>query len=317
MPLSAVIDYRGFRVLAMSLVPVGRRTLAYGSDDGGRTVHDDNPTLSRKMRDAAQLLNLAGHSCGVRQQKFLFAPCDIEGHLGTDGRMYVLDFARVFPPETPTIDGGAPRYRGGHLYRLLRPELVKQFEGGPLSSDAFSGFGQSNLHADRLVRAATSFLHDTVIPRFAASMDRDPRLAHPLEVLSQLSHMLHRAGINVRFMGRVRHASADSTFRSILMSEMLARTVKRHLWCSFRNIQQAQSLPSEEPYTSLLLETLNLLIEDSREAADFWFKVSVVARIGRYRQSSLVSTKVGDCGTRYFLSHPTRSSRICSATLGA
>ncbi len=272
-PLSAVIDYRGYRVLAMSLVPVDRSTLAYGSDDGGRTVHDENPSLSRKMRDAAALLNLAGHACGVRQQKYLFAPCDIEGHLGKDGRMYVLDFARVFPPETPYIDAGAPRYKGGHLYRLLRPELVMQFDGGALSSDAFSGFGQNNMHADRLVRQATTFLYSVAIPRFAASMDRDPRLAHPIEVLHQLSHMLHRAGINVRFIGRVRHASSDSTFRSILMSEMLARTVKRHLWSSFRNIQQAQALPSEEPYTSLLIETFNLLIEDTRESADFWFKV--------------------------------------------
>jgi hypothetical protein len=48
---------------------------------------------------------------------------------------------------------------------------------------------------------------------------------------------------------------------------------QRHLWAGFRTIQQAQALPSEEPYASLLLETLNLLIEDSREAADFWFKV--------------------------------------------
>jgi hypothetical protein len=28
--------------------------------------------------------------------------CDIEGHMGTDGRFYLLDFARVAPPEPPT-----------------------------------------------------------------------------------------------------------------------------------------------------------------------------------------------------------------------
>lgn len=40
------------------------------------------------------------HISGVEQDtaKRLCAPADIEVHIGTDGRIYVLDFARVFPP---------------------------------------------------------------------------------------------------------------------------------------------------------------------------------------------------------------------------
>jgi hypothetical protein len=30
--------------------------------------------------------------------KLLHGPTDIEGHIGVDGRHYVLDLARVFPP---------------------------------------------------------------------------------------------------------------------------------------------------------------------------------------------------------------------------
>jgi hypothetical protein len=56
-------------VICSSLVPVDRSTLCYGSDDGGRRVHDDNPTLAKKMREASELLNLAAHSCGVREMK--------------------------------------------------------------------------------------------------------------------------------------------------------------------------------------------------------------------------------------------------------
>lgn len=70
-PLTCIIDYRGYRVICSSLVPVDHSTLCYGSADGGRTVHDDNPTLARKMREAAQLLNLAAHECGVREHKVL------------------------------------------------------------------------------------------------------------------------------------------------------------------------------------------------------------------------------------------------------
>lgn len=68
-PLTAVIDYRGHRVICSSLVPVDHSTLCYGSDDGGRHVHDANPSLTRKMKEAARLLNLAAHECGVREHK--------------------------------------------------------------------------------------------------------------------------------------------------------------------------------------------------------------------------------------------------------
>ncbi len=54
------------------------------------------------MERAGKRLNLKGHYCGVQGNKqFLYGPCDIEGHLGMDGRYYVLDFARVFPPTGP------------------------------------------------------------------------------------------------------------------------------------------------------------------------------------------------------------------------
>src|SRR3989338_4869583 len=55
-----------------------------------------------------------------------------QSHIGTDGRYYVIDTARMFPPEEP-------KFSGANLFRLLRPELVKKF-APPLSADAFSGF---------------------------------------------------------------------------------------------------------------------------------------------------------------------------------
>ncbi|CAN0023081.1 unnamed protein product, partial [Discosporangium mesarthrocarpum] len=34
----------------------------------------------------------------------MHSACDIEGHIGTDGKYYLLDFARSFPPEsTPAV----------------------------------------------------------------------------------------------------------------------------------------------------------------------------------------------------------------------
>lgn len=79
------------------------------------------------------------------------------GHKGDDGRYYVLDFARTFPPEgkyfspllcywnfidfyvAPTTN------RRTIFYLLLRPELVRQWET-PLNSDAFSGITHMHIH---------------------------------------------------------------------------------------------------------------------------------------------------------------------------
>lgn len=49
------------------------------------------------------------------QQKELCMPCDIEVHRGIDGRVYIIDTARLYP--AATMD---KRHRAGHLYRLLR-----------------------------------------------------------------------------------------------------------------------------------------------------------------------------------------------------
>ncbi len=47
------------------------------------------------------------HIVGLSPKETLHTrmPIDIEGHHGTDGRYYVLDAARLMPPEAPTAAG--------------------------------------------------------------------------------------------------------------------------------------------------------------------------------------------------------------------
>jgi hypothetical protein len=97
-PLMALIDYRGYRLIAQSLLPVDKTTLKYGSCDGGATVHADDPELNQRMKQAAQQLNIKGH---IVFGKEIYGAGDTEGHIGKDKKFYVLDFARCFPPEAP------------------------------------------------------------------------------------------------------------------------------------------------------------------------------------------------------------------------
>jgi hypothetical protein len=64
-------------------------------------MHFDVPAINEKMKQAGEALNLKGHIAGFAkyQVNLCYGPGDIECHLGKDGKFYVLDFARTFPPE--------------------------------------------------------------------------------------------------------------------------------------------------------------------------------------------------------------------------
>eukprot|EP00466_Bigelowiella_natans_P004326 jgi/Bigna1/69664/fgenesh1_pg.9_\ len=97
-PLVILVDYLGHRLICSSLLPIDSSSLVYGSDDQGRTVHMSDGECNRIMEAAGKALNLKGH---VVAGKTIFSCGDIEVHRGQDGRLYLLDTARVFPPEAP------------------------------------------------------------------------------------------------------------------------------------------------------------------------------------------------------------------------
>ncbi|ELR11467.1 uncharacterized protein ACA1_122080 [Acanthamoeba castellanii str. Neff] len=103
-PLMALIDYLGFRLIAITILPINNTTIQYGSCDAGQTVYADDPRLNEMMEQAGRKMKLQGHYVGVPggMRRKLYAPVDIEGHKGLDGRYYVVDFARTFPPERPS-----------------------------------------------------------------------------------------------------------------------------------------------------------------------------------------------------------------------
>jgi hypothetical protein len=106
-PLVCLIDYLGFRLVAMSLLPIDNTTVSipfsikltlwivYGTSDAGHTVHNSNEEMNTRMKKLGVKLHLKPHLCGrgsVKQE--LFTAADIEGHLGKDQRLYCVDLAR-------------------------------------------------------------------------------------------------------------------------------------------------------------------------------------------------------------------------------
>jgi hypothetical protein len=198
------------------------------------------------MKLAATRLNLCGHFASGHDRskaRFLYGPIDIEAHRGTDGRLYVIDCARVFPP---TAEKGV---KSTFLYKVMRPELVRRYKE-PLSSDAYSSFVRvrffTTCSARRVgtksstvawqtmadeeennykVLEATEFLLADVISDFAAWFDNHFLSTKDAIPLSSLTELIHREGINCRYLGLIRHRVEVDDLKKMILNEMVARYV--------------------------------------------------------------------------------------------
>jgi hypothetical protein len=279
LPLMALVDYRGFRLIAISFLPINERTLVYGTNDGGNTMHDKNAKMRQMMKRASEILNLAEHMAGVHadKRKLMYSAADLEGHRGTDNRFYLLDFSRTFPCEAPLS-----RKPGVNLTRLLRPEFVRSYKQ-PLCPDAYSSFTDVSYNA--AIDAATRHLHWDVIPNFA-------RLLPTLLVEQQsgvldgsgcntisfrLTEAVHSHGINVRYLGLVYMSLTTmpqvqyrDTCRALVFIEMLARVIKNDLRQRLRERMKKVKKPLEEPYRRLVIEFLNIVFGTTPESVEYW-----------------------------------------------
>eukprot|EP00339_Tiarina_fusa_P030413 CAMPEP_0117014872 /NCGR_PEP_ID=MMETSP0472-20121206/11985_1 /TAXON_ID=693140 ORGANISM="Tiarina fusus, Strain LIS" /NCGR_SAMPLE_ID=MMETSP0472 /ASSEMBLY_ACC=CAM_ASM_000603 /LENGTH=550 /DNA_ID=CAMNT_0004718541 /DNA_START=963 /DNA_END=2618 /DNA_ORIENTATION=- len=266
--LMTVIEYQGSKLSAVSVLPISRDTLVYGSADAGNVVYSSLEAMNDVMHQCGKVLNLKGHLAGIGEdKKFIYGPCDLEGHLGHDGRLYAIDLARLFPPETPKQS-----IKGGFLYRLLRPELVRQFPK-PLSSDAFTMFGAHDAEKhDAEVRQATEFLHSHVIPEFASSLANE----NPNICISDILIKMHRAGINIRFLGEVRSYVTDLDQRKTLLTEICARAFKNEIRKKLRDSTQKQAedcVAQTAVCTRLCVNFFNTIFGDKPISKTFWHAI--------------------------------------------
>ena len=158
---------------------------------------------------------------------------DCEGHLGFDKRFYLLDLARCFPPEYPSEVTHLPVFESAIFCRLLRPELLKRLRAQgfvPLNPDALSRWGAADpsfAEQNENVRKATQTLVQNYIPQFAEWLDANGSTlaAQTMKIAVEF----HRNGINIRHMGLVRSLTKTYTAKTVLLVNMVARTLKNML----------------------------------------------------------------------------------------
>lgn len=251
-PLVALVDFRGYRLFAMSLIPISSDTLILGSADAGNTIVNKEPEAKKLVEAIGKSLNLRKHK--ISQRISTRSCLDLEIHRGLDGQVYGLDFARMFPPEY--MDQSSPK--GAFLSRLLRPEFVRCYKN-PLCNDSYSKFlrvdpNYRQYHTE--IAEATHYLRTTVIPATAAFFDS---LSPESLDYNPLSLFLHRYGVNMRLLGLFYDSLREPYKRRLVLVEMLARAIKHGLRTEWREVMQGSMIPDETVLQNILLFTFNNL----------------------------------------------------------
>lgn len=199
----------------------------------------------------------------------LEASVETKGLLGTDGRKYVLDLYRITPLDIAWLEGkegGYPhrmtvlrpelveafvRSKTREWYQAETARLAEAKSDNAASAgndskpdlsnfkfalnpDVFSGqIAQTEEEKEALkkdeedVRLACAYLQDSVIPELLNDL-KESECSFPMDGRS-LSRLLHKRGINVRYIGNIAsrcEGSRLATMREICIQEMIARSFK-------------------------------------------------------------------------------------------
>lgn len=135
---SVIVDYKGERIVAQSIVPgIFRRqdenSIIYGSVDNGVQISSDASFHESLSKDVAKSLHLAEHTVidESNAESKLYTSQETKGLLGADGRRYMLDLYRLNPVDIEFQENecvekdGKPAYP--HKMTLLRPELMSLY----------------------------------------------------------------------------------------------------------------------------------------------------------------------------------------------
>ncbi|XP_050680799.1 clustered mitochondria protein homolog isoform X2 [Leptidea sinapis] len=141
---TVVVDYRGYRVTAQSIIPgilekEQEQSVVYGSIDFGNTVLS-HPKYMQLLSKAGQQLKIMPHSVisANGDTVELCSSVECKGIIGNDGRHYILDLLRTFPPDVNFLQLEDDELREDiksmgfpiiHKHKLccLRQELVDSF----------------------------------------------------------------------------------------------------------------------------------------------------------------------------------------------
>jgi tetratricopeptide (TPR) repeat protein len=292
-PLSCLVDYQGFRIQVITIPPVEEEsTLVYGRVNVTSPFCDKDHFLRGHLAKVGRRMNLEPHSYSPRNDSDAYASpnhvvlisLDSQVHRCADGRYYMLNLSRIFPPE---LASSSSNHLATHVFR---PEFLTAFPK-QLSADAYrSDLGEAADREghERQAAAASSYLIEEVVPALAGKLDNLVELPYDSYTLTEA---VHNNGLNMRHLGPLFSACEALYAKIIVCTEAVARSCKRLCTQVQRRILRkgrAMTLAAElrgrsgendfrdfnaavaEDLKKALAEFVNLVIGKSPESDQLW-----------------------------------------------
>jgi protein TIF31 len=251
---SAIIDYRGYRVIAQSIIPgilqgdQGSKHV-YGSIDEGKSFARDEK-YHELMQQVCDKLSIKEHQVLDKEgvEHTISCPAECKGIVGSDGRYYVLDLVRTTPRDVNFLENPTA---------IVRPELLKAYarhrfaqtaneeqeipvytyNPDVFSTHTLAGTEESIKQDQEQVQEIGKFLKGTTVHSFITQVSECE--INPLDGIS-LTQSLHEKGINVRYLGEIASLAANHKVPHLVNlceQEMVVRAAKHEFNYTMRNTQ--------------------------------------------------------------------------------
>lgn len=246
--LCCVIDYLGFRVLAVASLPIyDDSTLCVGNvRQDRRTTFHCEADVAAILQDAAKSINIKDHvvsmSNNVGEDTRLWATTDIRVHRCSDFNIYVTRLSGILPVDYHATTDSTRVPATSFRHAALRREFVAAHKI-PLNSDAHikllclkinnfdpelviskkQKYIREKINDDLDVDSAVGFLREQLIPEFVAKLDQLSILPTAGEGLCKA---MHDAGINIRYLGQIALLCRLPFVKKLALTQMAARSCK-------------------------------------------------------------------------------------------
>eukprot|EP00742_Colponemidia_sp_Colp-10_P008032 GILJ01008667.1.p1 GENE.GILJ01008667.1~~GILJ01008667.1.p1 ORF type:complete len:1294 (-),score=234.16 GILJ01008667.1:164-4045(-) len=275
--LITVVDYKGFRVHAVSVVHLnGTSTVVHGYVPTFQqfAYHQYTEEILSEM---GVFLNIKPHELvyrGMDERVRVMLSSDLEAH-HDNHYIYLIHCSRIYPAD---IRGDEPDVVS-FVPRQLRPELVQahstRISAGALRDSTTEVSELVYQYSDKQeAQRASEFMRQDVVRLVVQKLDSLELLPYDSETLTRV---LHSHGVNVHYLGSVSQLTRMPHIRNLCVTEMLARICKKIFrrlirekirMAKHRDVKNAAEV--DKDIYVCVVDFFNLVLGSSIDSERFW-----------------------------------------------
>jgi len=206
------------------------------------------------LKEIARKLNLSVNSLDASG-----LPVGINIYKNSEDKYFATDVEHLLPPQAVMDD------KHELLYNKLRATYITRIPM-KLRSDSFSP--TSGIEDDQVATRASSRLFTDLLPDVAWRMSNEPELWE-----HDLISSIHKEGLCCRHLGFLRSMCTSELAKHILLTEIVARTLKNEIREVLRKSLRAYKSPSDEPYKEAIFQFLQPVLSYQTPAPTY-FEIS-------------------------------------------